>query len=104
MTESEVKQVVKETINELRKQGLLKDARYTEAAEMLTRFYADGETDLVIRSALKTISSDQYFKLIPLAYDYGYTNNQLAEVFGVDVTTVKRNKKRLCLQILSAVD
>lgn len=104
MTESEVKQVVKETINELRKQGLLKDARYTEAAEMLTRFYADGETDLVIRSALKTISSDQYFKLIPLAYDYGYSNNQLAEVFGVDVTTVKRNKKRLCLQILSAVD
>lgn len=104
MTESEVKQIVKETINELRKQGLLKDARYTEAAEMLTRFYADGETDLVIRSALKTISSDQYFKLIPLAYDYGYSNNQLAEVFGVDVTTVKRNKKRLCLQILSAVD
>lgn len=107
MTESEVKQIVKETIIELKKQGFLKDdesLKYAEAASMIKRYYTEGETDISIRTALKTISSDPYSKLIPLAYDYGYSNLQLAEVFGVDVTTVKRNKKRLCLQILSAVD
>ena len=93
------------TINELKKNGMLKtDVSYQEASELLQAYYEGGERDKQIREALKGVSSDKYYKIIPLYYGYNYTIEQIAEVLQVETSTVTRNKKRLCLKIYSMID
>ena len=106
MTEEEVRMVVRITIEELKRGGLLKgfsDIAYTEAASLIQAFYEDGETDPVIRKAIEDLKEDQYIKIIPLYFSYGYTIEKIAELFKVEISTITRNKKRLCLAIYNAV-
>ena len=102
MDEQTIKRVVIETINELRKQGMLKepnDTAYSEVSAMLQAFYDNGESDKEIGRALEKQKGDMYFKIIPLYFGYAYTIERIAEVFGVEISTIVRNKKRLCLQV-----
>ena len=106
MDKDEIREIVRETIRELQQIGILKsqtEFAFAEATAILNAYYADGETDPVITKALKDIESDTYYKTIPLFFDYGYTLEQIAEVFDVDVTTISRNKKRLCLAIYNSI-
>ena len=106
MTEEEVRMVVRITIEELKRGGLLKDftdIAYTEAASLLQAYYDGGESDPIVSKAIQEQKEDPYFKIIPLYFSYGYTIEGLAELFKVEVSTVKRNKKRLCLAIYNAV-
>lgn len=106
MTEEEVRAVVKMTIEELKKGGLLKgfsDIAYAEASSIIQAFYEDGEADPVIRKAIEDLKEDQYIKVIPLYFSYGYTIEKIAELFKVEISTITRNKKRLCLAIYNAV-
>lgn len=99
-----IKQIVKETIAELRRAGMLKDGEelaYSEISEILKSFYQNGQNDEKIKAALVGLEGDRYFKIIPLYYSYGYTLEDIAEVFDVDLTTITRNKKRLCLEIFN---
>lgn len=106
MTEAEVRRIVHATVEELRRQGFLRndsELSYAEVSGLLSDYYKDGETDRELRRILKSLESDPYYKIIPLYYDYGYTMEKLAEVFDVEVSTIYRNKKRLCLSIFSAL-
>ncbi len=106
MTEEEVRAVVKITIEELKKGGLLKgfsDIAYAEASSMIQAFYDAGEADAVIRKAVDELKDDPYIKIIPLYFSYGYTLERIAELFKVEYTTIARNKKRLMLAIYNAV-
>ena len=106
MTEDEIRAVVRITIEELKRGGLLKgfaDIAYTEAASLLQAYYEGGETDPEIRSAIDGLKDDAYFKIIPLYFSYGYTIERIAELFKVEISTITRNKKRLCLAIYNAV-
>lgn len=106
MTHKEIKQIVRLTIDELKRQGFFRnnnELAYAEISSVLTAYYKDGEKDEAVAEALRQLSADPYFRIIPLYYDYGYTIDKLAELFNVEVSTITRNKKRLCLQIYSAI-
>lgn len=102
-----VQAIVLETIKELKRNGLLKsatDSAYHEATAMLRRHYKNNEDNAAIAAALKEIEQDPYFKIIPLYFNYGYTIEEIAEVFDVEISTISRNKKRLSLEIYKLIE
>lgn len=101
-----IREIVSETIRELKRTGLLKsvsDLAYVEVSELLKGYYDDGERDRTITDALTAIRDDSYFKIIPLYFSYGYTIERIAEVFDVEISTITRNKKRLCLDVWARI-
>lgn len=106
MNEKQIKMIVRETIEELKRNGMLKtynELAYSEISAILAAYYDDGETDSEIRSAIEKTEGDPYYKIIPLYFSYKYTIEKIAEVFDVEISTITRNKKRLCLQIYNAI-
>lgn len=101
-----IREIVRETVEELKRSGILKtinEFAYAEVTSILTSYYKDGQSDPVIRKALEDIETDTYYNIIPLYFDYNYTLEKIAEVLDVDVTTISRNKKRLCLAVYNAI-
>lgn len=97
-----IKSIVDETIRQLKREGLLKDAKdvaYHEITARLRQYFRDGETDPEVTEAIRKVDDDQYSKILPLYFRYGYTLEAIAETLDVEVSTVKRNKKRLSLKI-----
>lgn len=106
MNDADVKKIVKATIRELRKDGLLKDWRaqaYQDIGERLYRYYGGAE-DAELEAALDDLRSDYYFRVIPLYYGERKTIEALAEQMHVEVSTIVRNKRRLCMMIYGALD
>lgn len=106
MTDDEIKAYIDTAINRsiqaYKREGMLKEseaAAYTDANAILLNYYATGKTDNSITYAINGMRFDQYFQIIPLYYDEQVKIEQIAERMGVDVSTVVRNKKRLCLEI-----
>jgi RNA polymerase sigma factor (sigma-70 family) len=99
--ESDVKRIIQMTIKELKKQELLRDAEsaaYNEISKRLFRYYM-GYRDDDLQSVLDEVKGDRYFNIITMFYFESYTVEKIAEHLDVDVRTVSRNKKRLCLEI-----
>lgn len=97
-----VLEVVRLTIAELQRAGMLKEVKdnaYSEADKTLRRYYEKGESDPAVKAALATLEDDRYFKIIPLFYGFGYTIDEIADGMEVEASTVSRNKKRLCLEV-----
>lgn len=95
---------IEKAIKEFKKQGILRDASevaYSEISRELTNYYSVdfGEYYLEIKKALEDLRLDPYIDIIPLYYSEKRTIENIAEVLGVDVSTIVRNKKRLCLDI-----
>lgn len=109
MTEEEIKRVVslavKMTMKELRRSGLLKveAATYQDASALLKAYYENGKTDKQITYAIQNQRFDQYFRIISLYYEKGKTIEQIADILGVDTSTVLRNKKRLSIAIYNDI-
>ena len=103
MDETEVKRIVQLTILELKQQELLQDVErvaYKEISERLTRFFAPLDIqDDDLAKALESLKGDKYRHILWMFYRDGYTVEEIAERLNVDVRTVSRNKKRLCLEI-----
>lgn len=102
--QSLVRAVVRETINELQKRGLIEDdatLRYREASRILKEYYTK-ETDQNVWKALCVVSYDPYYTIIPLYHQRNYTIEKIAEILNVEPSTVSRNKKRLCLNFYNA--
>ncbi len=102
LTPEVVRKIVAATIDELRRCGALRplaDIAYTEILSVLAAYYGGGETEGKITDALKSIESDAYYKIIPLNFRYGYSLERIAELYGADISTIKRNKKRLCIAL-----
>ena len=106
MNLDDVRLVIKETVKELKRQGLLTDGRYTDVSRQLRNYYKamPGAEDADISKALQTLREDPYFEIIPLYYDGNVTLEDIAEIKGVDVSTVTRNKKRLCMMIYNFLE
>ena len=110
MTDEEVKDyinlTIKKTISEYKKNGLLKEsnnAAYEDASEILLSYYRNGMQETNITYAIQGIRFDPYFRIIPMYFGEGRTIESIAEDLGVDVSTVMRNKKRLCLLIYNEI-
>lgn len=99
-----IRYTVRETIKALTESRRLRnidDGGYSEIGQRLRKWYADSNPDEAITTALEAISGDAYADIIPLYYSYNYTIEKLAEAFGVEPSTIVRNKKRLCMKIVA---
>lgn len=110
MAEEEIRQLiaqtVKQSILEFKRSGLLKDpdsAAYTDATEMLSNYYNSDKTDQALTYALQGLRFDPYFKIIPMYFEDKMTVEAISEELGVDMRTVYRNKKRLCVAIYNEI-
>ena len=103
MTDESIRKIVKETISELKRQGLIREDPTAEVAQILSDYYQEGLIDSQITEVLNQLHGDPYYKIIPLYYDYGETWERIAEHFGVERSTIFRNKKRLYLLIYKAL-
>lgn len=97
---------IEKAVSEFKKSGVLKnndDLIYSDVSYMLNAYYHNGQVIPKIEQALESVSSDNYFRIIPEYYKDGKTIEKIAERMGVDVSTITRNKKRLCLEIYIAL-
>ena len=97
---------VEKTIAEFKKSGLLKDSEnvaYSDASAILSSYYKMDKKEASITYAIQGIRFDPYARIIPMYYEQGKTLETIAEELGVDVSTVVRNKKRLCLAIYNEI-
>ena len=102
LTEGDVKLIVRETIKELKRNGYLKrsdDIAYSEISARLFEFFKHPEGDPDIGNALERIKGDDYYNIITLYYRDRLTIDWIAEDFNCEISTITRNKKRLCLEI-----
>lgn len=104
MTEEAVKRIVKETISELKRQGLIRTNIVAEVLEILSAYYLEGEEDEQITEALKKIEGDPYYDIITLYFEAGDTWEMIAERFGVERCTIFRNRKRLFTQLYDELE
>ena len=110
MSDEEIKKyidiTIKKTILEFKKSGILKaseNAAYSDASEMIAGYFKNGKTDANITYAIQGLRFDPYFRIIDLYFEKGLTIERIAEEFGVDVSTIVRNKKRLCLSVYNEI-
>lgn len=110
MPDDQVKKLIEMTvqasISQLKKSGLLKDTEnvaYSDASHMIASFYDSGEKDQNLAYAIAGLRFDPYYKIIPLYFKEKKTVEAIAEELEVDITTVFRNKKRLCLSIYNEI-
>lgn len=111
MTDEELKQyikeTIKETISEIKREGLLKDsddAIYNDISKILKNYYSEGKKDNQITYALQAIRYDPYYTIIPMYFKDGHKVDVIANALMVDVSTIIRNKKRLCLEVYKELD
>lgn len=102
---------VRETISELRKMGFLnRDERqaYKSVSRKLYDYFdaiSAGESgDPDIADALDSLIDDDYFPVLLYYYEDRMTVEQIAEAYDCEVSTITRNKKRLCLLIDTFLD
>ena len=110
MTDEEIRQyidlAVAKSVEAYKRSGLLnqsKTAAYNDASEILFSYFEDGEKEASVKYALQTLRFDPYFRIIPMYYEMRMTNEGIASKLGVDVSTVVRNKRRLCLMVYNAL-
>ena len=103
MTQAEIREVVKMTIDELTTRKLVDIESYQaklRAVEVnLYGFFSGADNCSNVSHILRYLSDDPYIDIIFLQYRDGRTLEWIAEVFHKDVSTIKRNKKRLILKI-----
>ena len=101
MTQEQIREVVKITIDELTKRKLLDTENYqTILRAVEVNLYRYFETDdKSMTHILNFLSDDPYIDIIYLQYRDGKTLEFIAEILNKDVSTIKRNKKRLVLNI-----
>lgn len=108
MTPEQIREIVKITLDELTQRKLLElskvnYAHVTECVENeMNNFFKGYKTR--IGSILNQLSDDQYIDIIFLQYRDCKTLEWIAEYMGVDVSTVKRNKKRLIYKIYELLE
>ena len=100
--EIEITEVVKDTVKEMRQNGLLKrsdDVAYSEVSNRLYEYDRNPDRDPEVGAAREKIRGDYYEDIIPFYYRDKTSLDWLAEKFSCELSTITRNKKRLCLKV-----
>lgn len=105
MTQDQIREIVKMTIDELDQRHMLRDPYQSILRVVDKRLYRffDGHKDAGITSALRQLSDDTYIDLIYLQYRDKKTIEAIADYYEKDTSTIKRNKKRLIKSIYEMV-
>lgn len=105
MTPDQIREIVKMTLDELTTRKLIKE-EYTVilgVVEKRLKTYFNSD-DKGIKHALNMLADDPYIDLIYLHYRDESTLEFIAEVMGVEVRTILRNKKRLIYKIYELLE
>lgn len=97
---------IRQSVAEYKRCGLLRDREdvtYADASELIASYYKTGKKEASMTYAIQGQRFDPYFRIIPLYYEEKRTIESIAEELGVDVSTVVRNKKRLCLAVYNEI-
>ena len=109
MTPEQVREIVKMTIDELTDRKLIEVNKINYAAILLrldnrlNAFFKSNAVDKALSSALRELSDDEYIDIIYLQYRDCKTLEWIAEYLGREVSTIKRNKKRLILSLWRSI-
>lgn len=105
MDQSQIREIVRMTIDELDQRNMLKDPYQSilGAVDKRVNKYFSGGKDSGISSALRELSDDPYIDLIYLQYRDGKTIEWIANYYNKDTSTIKRNKKRLIKSIYEII-
>jgi hypothetical protein len=102
---------VRRAFKELKDRGMLKSQTaciYKEISKLLRCYYHDledsGSGDTRIENAISQLKDDRFFSILPDYYGEGYTLEALAMRFHCDISTITRNKKRLCFEIYELME
>jgi len=102
MTDKEIEKLIEDTarkvVAETKRQMILKDADKMAEKDMsdLLKSHFRSKRNKKLERVLKELDYDPYFNIITLYYRDGYTLESVAEDMNCDISTVLRNKKRLC--------
>ena len=103
MTSEQIREIVKITIEELTDKKLLKSDNYSNILKKvelaLDHFFNNVGDAKKVGYALNQLSDDPYIDIIFLQYRDDKTLEWIAEYYDKDISTIKRNKKRLILSI-----
>jgi DNA-binding CsgD family transcriptional regulator len=108
MTPEQIRAIVKATIEELLKSRYIRADSYQLILDSLEPklygFFKDGKSNKEVARPLKLLASDPYIKVIYLIYRNHKTLEEIAESLDKDVSTIKRNKKRLLYKIFELLE
>ncbi len=102
MQVEEVRAIIRMTLDELEQRQLLKHDNYeymleVVGARLLTFF--SGIKDKKLKELLDRLADDPYIEIIFFQYRDDRTLEWIAEYYDKDVSTIKRNKKRLITKL-----
>ena len=101
MKPEQIREIVKITIDELIKNRFINTENYQYILKIVDkRLYKHFQKkDEKIESVLKALADDPYIDVIYFQYKQRKTIEWIAEIMDKDVSTIKRNKKRLITEI-----
>lgn len=103
ITPEQIREIVRITLDELAERKQLKEKSYRQIARetenKLRAFFNKNNGSSKVGTALKRLSDDPYIDVIFLNYRDNVTLERIAEIMHRDVTTVKRHKKRLIMEL-----
>lgn len=115
MTDKKIEAIIDKTVKrafkELKDKGVLKnqtDIVYKDISKLLRCYFKDlddsGSGDPKIENAISQLKDDRFYTIIPDYYGEGYTLEDLAGRLHCDISTITRNKKRLCFEIYELME
>ena len=107
MKPEQIEEIVKQTVDELIKRRLLKKELYEYVLSVVNkRLYSFfiKRNDKELHKILHELSDDKYIDIIYLHYSECKTIEWIADYLNKDVSTIKRNKKRLILKIYEMLE
>lgn len=109
--EALIDKTVKKAIKELKDKGALKSQTeiiYKDISKYLRCYYRDlydtGSGDPKILNALSQLKDDKFFMILECYYGMEYTLEDLAIRLHCDISTITRNKKRLCFEVYELME
>lgn len=92
------------TLQQLQKEQERQDrAVYEDASEILESYFWSKDKDEEVRKALDELRRDEYYDIIPMYYGDHFTIDYIAGKLNASVSTITRNKKRLCLKLYEKI-
>lgn len=99
MTNDDLQKIVSAVIDELLDKKIIifnRNALYAQVGTALKNHFIN--SDPAVSTVLDQLRDEKYYNILELYYRDGLTCEQIAERLNVDVSTVARQKKKLCFK------
>jgi len=107
MIDEELREIIQETVKEVLRQRQVDFADYPTILRRIDNemyLFFRGVNNKGIEKALRKLASDPYIDIILLQYRDGVSMANIAECMEKDISTIKRQKKRLIQIIYSYLE